>query len=439
MAQPPSQATGAQTKATRQRPSGPPAKRRTAPRQKPTRPAAAPETRQPSKPPSRPPAAKPAKPGPARPEQFAWAYPEDPPAAEKSNALTNAPAVDSTGRIYLHVQGKLVALELEEGRPVVRWEYVTGSHAPGPVGVAGDGTLRLHTSDGMLHCLTFEGKQVYPPAGVGEPLGYAAPLADSEGNTWISAFDGGLIQLDAEGRRPGRGRYFRSRQKLDAPGIIHDGVLYIGSEDGYLFAIRLAEEKGTNIWDPAAGHGSTGWYVHCSPAVTADGTICVAARDEHLYGFDRDGTCIWKTRMPGQVLGSPVIDRHGQIYAGVSQSRRGQQPRGVLVAIDGNSHKIRWQYKAAGPVESTPAIGDDDVLYFGDNAGVIHAVDFQGTAVWTAEVESPVRSAGTILAPQQVAFGLDNETLMVLKCPSGGLAQSGWPKFGRTLGQCGTV
>ena len=37
--------------------------------------------------------------------------------------------------------------------------------------------------------------------------------------------------------------------------------------------------------------------------------------------------------------------------------------------------------------------------------------------------------------PGRLAFGLDNETLVVLNCSSGGLAPEGWPKIGRTAGQ----
>jgi outer membrane protein assembly factor BamB len=376
-------------------------------------------------------------PKPARPEQFLWAYPDEPPSPDEAVPLLGAPAVDSAGRIYLHLQGRLVALEERDGHPRVCWDYVTDSHAPGPLGAAPDGTLRLHCSDGCLHCISFEGKQVYWPVAVGEPLGYAAPIADADGNTWLSAFDGGLLKIDAQGTLQQPGRYFRSRQKFDSAGIIYQGVLYIGSEDGYLFAIRLDEDKGTSLWDHAAGQGCTGWYIHSSPAGTSQRTIVLAGCDEHLYGFDQAGKTAWKTHMPGQMLASPVIDCRGQIYVGISQSQRGQEPRGVLACVDGNSHKIRWEYQATGPVESTPVVGDDEIVYFGDNAGVIHAVDFQGKPRWTAQVESPVRSAGTILAPGRLAFGLDNETLIVLRCSSGGLAKEGWPKIGRTLGQCG--
>jgi outer membrane protein assembly factor BamB len=409
---------------------------------KPAAPTATPRTRSPvaekrkaAEPPPPKPKSKP-KPKPVRPPQFAWAYPEEPPEADLK-PLANAPAVDPEGRIVLHVQGRLVALREKEGHPEICWEYVTGSHAPGPTTVAPDGNIRLHCSDGLLHCVSFEGKQVWTPAGVGEPLGYAAPVVDQQGNTFISGFDGGLIKVDTKGKRQRPGGYFRSRQKFDAPGVVHQGVLYIGSEEGYVFAVRLDQRRGQNLWDHAAEQGHAGWYVRCWPALSEEGILIVAGRDEHLHGFTLDGKPAWKSEMPGQMLGSPVIDPHGHVYVGLSQARRGQEPRGALVCVDGNSHKIRWQYQAAGPVESTPVIGEDEVIYFGDNSGLVHAVDFRGKARWTAQFEAAVRSAGTILAPERVAFGLDNETLVVLKCSSKGLAEAGWPKIGKTLGQCG--
>jgi outer membrane protein assembly factor BamB len=141
--------------------------------------------------------------------------------------------------------------------------------------------------------------------------------------------------------------------------------------------------------------------------------------------------------MPGQVLGSPVIDDEGRIYVGAGQIQRGQTPRGMLVCIDGNSHNIRWQCPAAGPVESTPVLGNDHLLYFGDNTGLVHAVDFTGKVAWTAQLNAPVRSAGTLLAPGRLAFGLDNDTLLVLRCSSSELAHAGWPKILRNLAQNG--
>ena len=173
--------------------------------------------------------------------------------------------------------------------------------------------------------------------------------------------------------------------------------------------------------------------------MAADGVLVVAARDEALYGFAPSGATVFRTELPGQLLGSPVIDRQGDIYLGVSQTLRGQEGRGMLACVDGNSHMLRWQYQAAGPVECTPVVGDDDTIYFGDNSGAIHALDNRGNALWTAKVESGVRSAGTILAPHRLAFGMDDDTLVVLQCAAAGLSPQGWPKIARNLAQCTTA
>ena len=365
-----------------------------------------------------------------------WYFPEDVLPEEQAISLRNAPAVDAGGRIFLQYQDRLVALVEEDKKTKLLWEYVIGSRAPGPVVLGPQDTIRLHCCDGLLHCLdAATGKQVWSPAAVGEPLGYAVPVTDRDGNTWISSSHGGLARVDEQGRIQ-KPPFFRSRQKFDSPAVIADGVLYVGSELGYLFAIDIRGDHGSNLWNHATDQGFVG-AVRSAPLVTADNVVVVAGQDDCLYGVAPIGALAWKTQMPGQVLGSPVADRNGHIYLGVSQAPRGMEPRGALACIDGNSHKVRWEYRTTAPVESTPAIGDDDLIYFGDNGGIVHAVTFSGKAEWTADVGSPVRSAGTFLAPKRLAFGLDNESLVVLECSSGGLAAEGWPKIGRTLAQNG--
>ena len=349
------------------------------------------------------------------------------------------PAVDEAGRIFLHLRGRLFAIEESEGKPKILWEYVTGKHVPGPVVLGPNQSVLLHATDGYLHCLdAATGKQNWPPACVGEPLGYAAPVVDDEGNTWLSGFDGGILKVDAGGHLQKPGPFLRSRQKFDSAAILVGGVLYAAAESGYVFAIQAEGERGVNLWKHAGDHGFAGWCVHSAPAMTDDNVLILPGHDDLLCGFADGGLPVFKTSMPGQMLGSPVLDRYGHIYVGVSQLPRGFELRGLLVCLDGNSHMIRWEYRAAGAVESTPVIGDDDVIYFGDNAGVVHAVDFLGNGLWTADLGPPVRGAGTIPASGRVAFGLDDETLVVLKCSSTGLAPAGWPKLGRTLGQSGT-
>jgi len=383
--------------------------------------------------------AEPPKPKPKpkpRPERYAWSYPEEAP--DGGTSLRFGPAVDDKGRAFLHVGEKLVALTEEDGKPTVAWDYVTGSRVPGPVVLVPDGTLRFHAADGMLHALEVDsGRQVYAPVNVGEPLGYAAPVTDAEGNTYISIHDGGLLRVDPDGEFNRARPYLRTRQILNSMGVIHDGVLYLGSDDGYVFAIELGENSGKNRFDHTSEQGHAGWFINTALAIAADGTLIVASRDDHLYGFSPAGKTKFKTPLPGQVLGAPVLDQRGNICVGITINERGKPPAGKLISIDGNSHKIRWQFDAAGPVESTPVVAADGVIYFGDNTGLIHAVDGQGQLQWKSDVGQPVRSAGTMPREGRIAFGLEDETLIVLECDSPGLADGVWPKLGRTLAQSG--
>lgn len=364
-----------------------------------------------------------------RPERCYWGFPEVPPYTVDARPMRNAPVVDSAGNLIVVSQGSLFALDVSHGEPDVVWEYILKAHVPGPVVVDADGDYHLHAMDGYLHCVTKDGKQSYMPVQVGEPLGYAAPLVDAWGNTLISDYNGGLIRVSREGRRDSR-QYFRCRAKLDSAGIISGNTLYIGSEDGYLFAIDLDDAGGRLLWDQGREVGYAGGFLNSSPAVASDGIIVVSARTERLIGFRSNGEVAWVTHMPGQLLASPVIDANGHIYVGASLSTR-QGGQGYLVCVDGATHKIRWQYQAEDMVESTPVVGDDGTIYFGDNAGWLYALNAHGDKRWSVKFESSIRSAGTIVAPRLLAFALDDDVLVGVRCESNELADSPWPKLGR--------
>lgn len=363
-----------------------------------------------------------------RPERCFWGFPEEPPFTVNARPMRNTPVVDAKGRMILVSQGSLYALDISHPEPEVSWEYVIKSHVPGPIVVDANGDYHFHSADGYLHCVTPSGKQSWMPVQVGEPLGYAAPIVDAWGNTIISDYNGGLIRVSNEGRKDSR-PYFRCRAKLDSSGVIAGDTLYIGSEEGYLFAIQLGDVSGRNLWDQGREVGYAGGFLNSSPAITKDGTIVVASRTEKLIGFHSNGEVAWTTHMPGQLLGSPVIDSHGHIYVGASLSTR-QGGQGYLVSVDGTSHKIRWQYQAEEMIESTPVVGDDGTIYFGDNAGWVYALSPRGDKKWAVKYEAAVRSAGTIIAPNLLTYALDDDVLVGMRCESADLGGE-WPKLGR--------
>lgn len=366
-------------------------------------------------------------------ERLKWQYPaevdKDAPAA---HPLLNCPAVDEEGRVYACLQNEVVALSLESDQPEVLWTFPVGRLIPGSPSLGPDGKLRVHSLDGKLYCLTREGQLAWDALRVGDPLGSATPLGDLEGNTWVCSSTGGLLKVDPAGRMDNRA-YLRSPVQFNSTGIILDNTLYVGGEDQFVHAIDLGQSRGWELWDESQNHGRTGWYINAALAMLSDRTLIVTSRDDQLYNFNLDGTERWKVKLPGQALGSPVVDAENRIYVGLNQVERGS-----LVCIDSRTQRVTWSYATPSPVESTPTIGGDGTLYFGDNRGNIHAVSAEGKALWTEALGVPVRSPAVLIRDGRVVFGLDNGLLVALECDSP-RPTAGWPKFLGTLPQSGLV
>lgn len=362
-----------------------------------------------------------------RSTRLVWRFPTETPQGRQP--LRNCAAVEWGRRIYACLGESVVALT-PEGEKV--WEYDAGGHIPGSPVLGDDGDLRFHSGDGRLHCLDSEGHRRWEPVRVGEPLGWASPLVDHEGTTWVWASEGGLRKIGRDGTSP-RSPYFRSMQRFDSTGVIRDGVLYAGAEDACVYAIDLKGLKGKNLWDPLANEGRTGWFINSALLVDGQGRLIVVSRDDRLYAFDAAGQVVWSFAMPGQLLASPVLDGEGRLYLSLSQSGA-EGTRGALACFDVQAQRMRWTSSMDAAVESTPVVGDDGLIYFGDNAGRVHAVDREGRFSWTDELDCPVRSAGTLAAPNRLLFGLDDGSLVALECSSAGLA-AGWPKLMKDLAQ----
>jgi outer membrane protein assembly factor BamB len=372
-----------------------------------------------------------------QPGSIAWRYPSFVPGDPKREPLRNCPAIDAEGRIHAALGSTLVCLEASTSSVTALWTYPTAGHIPGSPVLASDGIVRVHSADGLLHGVDRSGVRVWQVA-VGEPLGWASPLVDASSNTFLCSEAGGLLRVDARGMRDPR-PFFPSHRRFDSTGLLHDGVVYVGAEDAFVYAIDVRGARGTNRWDHAAGRGKTEWFINSAPAPGPDGSIIVAGRDEFLYAFDCDGQVLWKVHIRGQMLASPIVSAEGDVYVGVSLLERGRPAAGKLVCVNTTARQVHWEYEAAGPVESTPVLGSDGIVYFGDNAGIVHAVNRNSTRCWASRVGAPVRSAGTIIAPERVLFGQDDGTLVALACSSPALAAGGWPKYLGTASQATSI
>ncbi|PHS03375.1 MAG: hypothetical protein COA78_17900 [Blastopirellula sp.] len=346
-------------------------------------------------------------------KRIVWSYPDI-----KSHALPqrSLPLLSKKNRLYLTVENKLIAFDCKGTQPTELWTYneaakrISSSPVIGP-----DGHIRIHSSDGFLHIVSSEGKHVCKPVQIEEPLGWSTPVVDENNSTWICGCHGGLYRVDAHGKAD-FSPFFRGRQRMDSTGLIHDNIFYAGAENGCVYSIPLTESRGKNQWNHLNEEGRTGWFINSSLALSDGPTLIVSSRDDHLYGFQLDGTKLWSLHVNGQMLGSPVVDIDGSIYVGLSINEGREKPVGAMIRVDGNTHKIRWRFDTDSPVESSPVIGENGNVYFGDNDGWIYAVDSDGKELWSDQMESGVRSPGSLIGNGRVLFGLENGKYVALEC-----------------------
>ena len=363
--------------------------------------------------------------------RVAWRY--RPAASERPVVpLRNCVAVDGQGRLIAALGAELVCLIPQDTDCEVAWKFSAADLIPGSPVIGPDGICCVHSSDGLLHAIDSDGRPARVPTKVGPALGWATPLVDAAGQVWISASAGGVMRVDASGQTTAR-PFLRSPSRLDCTGALHGDVLYLGGEDQFLHAISLAGERGRELWNQSDKIGLTGWYIN-SAVLLADGPIVIAvSRDDHVYAFEPTGRLIWQTPLGGHALGNPVLTPRGDVIIGLSVSPSGEHAvTGRLVAINVKSGQFTWQAEFDSPVESTPVVGDSGEIYMGENSGAIHGLDARGQRLWSEPAGCSVRSAGTLLPSGLVVFGLDDGSLIAVRCESRGLA-TGWPKLLRTL------
>lgn len=341
-------------------------------------------------------------------------------------ALRNCVAIDDRGRVIAAVGPDLFALSIGESGCELDWRFTAADHIPGSPVISSD-VIYIHSSDGALHAIGANGSPTRPHTRVGPALGWATPLVDERQCVWISASTGGLVRVDSSGQTTPR-PFFRHPSRLDCTGAWRGDVLYVGSEDQFLHAIDLHGDRGRDCWNQVNKVGLTGWYINSAIALM-DSSIIAVSRDDQMYSFDQDGKVNWSVPLEGRAIGSPIIAANGVVVIGLT-TRIGPSDdlAGRLIGIHAKTGQFAWRTDFDAPIESTPVAGETGEIYVGDNSGKVHAVSGQGQRLWSESVGSAVRSAGAILPAGQVVFGLDDGSLVAVRCSSHALGGP-WPKL----------
>jgi outer membrane protein assembly factor BamB len=375
-----------------------------------------------------------------------WTF-TDPPTA----TVQSSPAIGPDGTIYVGSNdGHLYAVDPDTGTE--RWRFPSsgnvGDIRSSPA-IAADGTIYVGSgdqgigSDGRVFALNpadREANQPFPSANEWEfsPPGVdndvdSSPAIDASGNIYIGSDNGFLYAIDENSNElwnfptveqvESRPAVSESRQTVyveaesrflyaiditnglerwrledafgsisdddelessptvGADGSVNQGMIYVGSKDGNLYAVnhneRMADPLGMDFPGPEPDSEwsfPTGAAVRSTPALDPnDGTIYVGSDSGRLFAINPNGSEKW--RFPnlgaiGAIRTAPIIDSNGTIYFGSDDGR--------LYAINADGTE-RWRFPVQseppiGEVRSSPAIGSDDSIYFGSNDNKLNAV-----------------------------------------------------------------
>ncbi len=214
------------------------------------------------------------------------------------------------------------------------------------------------------------------------------------------------------------------------------GVVYVGSNDGTLYAFDAAAGDATCTGTPPSRTctplwtAATGGSVESSPAVVA-GVVYVGSDDKKLYAFDAAGgnarctgtaparrcTPLWTATTTNIIVSSPVVD-NGIVYVGSTDNN--------LYAFDASGGNANctgaapartctplWRATTGSGIRSSPALAGN-VVYVASQDRNLYAFDATGgsgncTGTAPARICTPLWTAptsGIVISSPAVAGGV---------------------------------
>jgi outer membrane protein assembly factor BamB len=197
----------------------------------------------------------------------------------------------------------------------------------------------------------------------GDAVEGAAAIAD--GVVYVGSLDGNLYALDL---KTGEKKWSYKAAPIDAPASVHDGLVYIGDSDGFFHCV---DASGKKKWTFESGADiKTG-------ANFAGDLVLFGSSDEHLYCLDKNGKEKWKFNVAGgPVLGTPVVVDGHTFAAGCDST---------LHVLDVASGKEKDKLDLGGQVGASVAVIRNH-LYVGTMTNQVLGIDWKKPALdWKFE------------------------------------------------------
>jgi len=246
---------------------------------------------------------------------------------------------------------------------------------------------------------------VYP--GSGSSNG-SFPVIDPDGTIYYQGTDNCLYAVKSDGTL--KWKVTNKNYGFVPPAIGPDGRIYVGDYQDWFYC--LSPQDGQEIWSKDFGSSASG-FVN-APIITSEGVIYISSWDGNLYALNLDGDLLWKFNQAYSVQGTPGVGKNGTVYTMTDR----------VYSLNPSDGNVNWSFKPIDEpnsmgwrFESSPVIADNGTIYvigYYNSMGIpngnriyLFAVDQSGNEEWRYPLTdgSSISPSGTRTYPTLMPDG----------------------------------
>jgi outer membrane protein assembly factor BamB len=251
-------------------------------------------------------------------------------------------------------------------------------------------------------------------------LAASSPACDDTGVYAVTlrrpgSLDGNIVALGSD---KGHKRWSRRLPaRAESSPLLHQGILYFGTEDGTVYALRAA--NGRLVWKYSAPGAIKG------ALALANGNLYFGTYGGHVQAIRlSDGRRVWERHVAaggafglgsGNFYSGPAVD-YGRVYVGATN--------GAVYSLSAKTGAVAWRKQTGAYVYASPAVGavsgGPPTVWIGSYNGNLYALDARsGAERWVRHLGGKLSGSPTVIGDLVFQSSFDRRTTWAVGANTG--------------------